>query len=27
MSKSNEIDAKEKGDTKFPIAEPHDVFF
>ena len=25
MSKSNEIDAKEKGETKFPIAEPHNL--
>ncbi len=25
MSKSNEIDAKEKGATKYPIAEPHDL--
>ena len=25
MSKINEIDAKEKGETKFPIAEPHDL--
>ncbi len=25
MSKINEIDVKEKGEIKFPIAEPHDL--